>query len=63
MQVKKNPKVDLEKKRSLYLQIGFIIALLLVCDAFEYKNYDKSSYNLGDLNLDNASTTAVDPEV
>ena len=46
MQVKKNPKVDLEKKRSLYLQIGFIIALLLVYAAFE------SSYNLGDLNLD-----------
>ena len=52
MQVKKNPKVDLEKKRSLYLQIGFIIALLLVYAAFEYKNYDKSNYNLGDLNLD-----------
>lgn len=52
MEVKKNPKVDLEKKRSLYLQIGFIIALLLVYAAFEYKNYDKSSYNLGDLNLD-----------
>ena len=52
MQLKKNPKVDLEKKRSLYLQIGFIIALLLVYAAFEYKNYDKSSYNLGDLNLD-----------
>ena len=52
MEVKKNPKVDLDKKRSLYLQIGFIIALLLVYAAFEYKNYDKSSYNLGDLNLD-----------
>ena len=52
MEVKKNPKVDLEKKRSLYLQIGFIIALLLVYAAFEYKNYDKSTYNLGDLNLD-----------
>jgi len=52
MEVKKNPKVDLEKKRSLYLQIGFIIALLLVYAAFEYKNYDKSNYNLGDLNLD-----------
>ena len=52
MEIKKNPKVDLEKKRSLYLQIGFIIALLLVYAAFEYKNYDKSSYNLGDLNLD-----------
>ena len=52
MEIKKNPKVDLEKKRSLYLQIGFIIALLLVYVAFEYKNYDKSTYNLGDLNLD-----------
>tara|TARA_B100001093_G_scaffold305440_1_gene291368 strand:+ start:77293 stop:77946 length:654 start_codon:yes stop_codon:yes gene_type:complete len=52
MEIKKNPKVDLEKKRSLYLQIGFIITLLLVYVAFEYKNYDKSNYNLGDLNLD-----------
>ena len=52
MESKKNPKVDLEKKRSLYLQIGFIIALLFVYAAFEYKNYDKSSFNLGDLNLD-----------
>ena len=52
MEIKKNPKVDLEKKRSLYLQMGFIIALLLVYAAFEYKNYDKSNYNLGDLNLD-----------
>ena len=52
MEIKKNPKVDLEKKRSLYLQIGFVIALLLVYVAFEYKNYDKSNYNLGDLNLD-----------
>ena len=37
MEVKKNPKVDLEKKRSLYLQIGFIIALLLV-----YANFWRS---------------------
>lgn len=52
MQSKKNPEVDLEKKRGLYLQIGFIISLLLVLAAFEYKSYDKTDSSLGELNLD-----------
>ena len=30
MELKKNPKSDLEKKKSIYLQIGLIISLLLV---------------------------------
>ena len=52
MQAKKNPEVDLEKKRGLYLQIGFVISLLLVLAAFEYKSYDKIDHSLGELNLD-----------
>ena len=52
MESKKNPKVNLERKRGLFLQIGLVIALLIVLAAFEYKSYEKSVYNLGSLNLD-----------
>jgi protein TonB len=37
MQVKKNDRYNLEKKRVLFLQCGFIISLLFVLMAFEYK--------------------------
>ena len=52
MEVKKNPEVDLERKKSLFLQIGMVIALLLVLGALEYKSYEKTDYSLGELNLD-----------
>lgn len=52
MQPKKNSEVNLERKRGLFLQIGLVIALLIVLAAFEYKRYEKSAYNLGQLNLD-----------
>jgi len=52
MQAKKNLEVNLERKKGLFLQIGLVIALLLVLWAFEYKSYEKSAYNLGQLNLD-----------
>ncbi len=52
MQIKKNPKVNLEKKRAFFLQIGLVVTLLLVFAAFEYKSYEKSAYDLGALNLD-----------
>lgn len=37
MEVKKSPKADLENKRIIFLEIGFIFALLLVFLAFEWK--------------------------
>ena len=52
MEPKKNPEVNLERKRGLFLQIGLVIALLVVLGAFEYKTYEKIAYNLGSLNLD-----------
>ena len=52
MESKKNPEVNLERKRGLFLQIGLVIALLVVLGAFEYKTYEKVAYNLGALNLD-----------
>jgi len=52
MEIKKNPKVDLEKKRVLFLQIALVVTLLLVFAAFEYKSYQKNAYDLGALSLD-----------
>ena len=52
MEPKKNSEVNLERKRGLFLQIGLVIALLLVLVAFEYKTYEKIAYNLGALSLD-----------
>lgn len=37
MEIKKNPQVDLEKKRSLYFQLGLIITLALIFFLFELK--------------------------
>lgn len=36
MEVKKNPKADLKNKRSLLLEIGLVISLILVIAAFMY---------------------------
>jgi len=44
MEQKKSDKADLEPKRTVFLEIGFIIALTLVFFAFEYKSYDKVEY-------------------
>jgi len=52
MEPKKNPEVNLERKRGLFLQIGLVIALLVLLGAFEYKTYEKIAYNLGALSLD-----------
>lgn len=41
MECKKNPEIDLQKKRPLFLQIGLIISLSTILFAFEYKQYEK----------------------
>jgi len=46
MEIKKNPKVDLETKKSIFFEIGLIVALVVVFAAFEYKSYDKQTINL-----------------
>tara|TARA_B100001175_G_scaffold309389_1_gene311013 strand:+ start:42 stop:692 length:651 start_codon:yes stop_codon:yes gene_type:complete len=49
---KKDPKISLENKKSMFFQIGLVVTLIAVLISFEWKSYDKSNYNLGDLNLD-----------
>lgn len=41
METKKNPKVDLEKKRTLFVQLGILVALSIVLFAFEMKQFDR----------------------
>lgn len=42
MTTKKSPRADLENKRLLFIQIGLILALVVVLAAFEYKTYDRN---------------------
>ncbi len=46
MEIKKNPNVDLENKKSIFFQIGLIFALVVVFFAFEYKTYDKTTLDI-----------------
>ncbi len=49
MNKKKNPKADLENKRMLFLEIGFVLALAAVLLAFEWTQEDVSFASLGEL--------------
>jgi len=42
MEVKKNPKIDLQKKSGMLLNLGLSISLLMVLVAFEWRSYDDS---------------------
>lgn len=46
MELKKSPKADLEKKRTLFLQAGLIISLVITLAAFEWKSYEKQEIEL-----------------
>lgn len=51
MEIKKNPKVDLNNKSGLFLNIGLVVSLLLAITAFEWKFYDEGDMmNLGQVN-------------
>jgi periplasmic protein TonB len=41
METKKNPRIDLEKKRPLFIQLGLLVSLSVVLFAFELKQFDR----------------------
>jgi len=43
---KKAPKADLESKKTIFIEIGLVIALAAVLFAFEWKSYEKTELNL-----------------
>ena len=47
MQVKKNPKANLENYSKLFMQLGLVLALLIVYVAIEKKTYDRVINDLG----------------
>lgn len=60
MEAKKNPKADLTRKSGLFLNIGFVLSLLLVIAAFEWRSYEKSDLlDLGQVNDDFEEMTEV----
>jgi len=46
MEVKKSEKANLENKKLLFTEIGFVVALLVVYGAFEYSTKDKKEETL-----------------
>jgi len=49
MEIKKSNKADLEKKKSLFLEIGYVIALAVVLLGFEWTQTDLNVSSLGEL--------------
>lgn len=52
MEVKKNPKANLENYSKLFLQLGLVLALLIIYVGIEYKTYDKTLADLGNANYE-----------
>ena len=52
MEVKKNTKANVGRNSSLYFAIGLAAMLFITNYAINYKTYDKSAIDIGQLNLD-----------
>ncbi len=52
MELKKNPKANVGRNSSLYFAIGLALMLFLTNYAINFKTYDKSNIDIGQLNLD-----------
>lgn len=60
MEAKKTPKADLETKRTLFVQIGLIVALAAMLVAFEWKTYDLEQVDLGQRQVENIEEEMVE---
>ena len=52
MEPKKIPKKDLNKNSGIYFVTGLLFVLLLTFVAMEWKTYDKSTYDLTEMNVE-----------
>jgi len=52
MEPKKNPKANVGRNSSLYFAIGLALMLFLAYYSINYKTYDKSEIDIGQLNLE-----------
>ena len=51
MEIKKNPKSNLENYSKLFMQLGLVLALFVTYVAIENKTYDKEYGDLGSANM------------
>ncbi|MEZ5083007.1 MAG: hypothetical protein R2750_06120 [Bacteroidales bacterium] len=58
--LKKSPKADLESKKTLFIEIGLIIALAAVLLAFEWKSYEKTELNLASRAMDDTPEEMIE---
>lgn len=63
MQVKKSDKVNLEKKRGLFLEIGLLLSLSICLLAFEWTTEDVSTSTLGDLTMEDVFEEEIENTV
>ena len=49
MELKKNPKKDINNRSGVYFAIGLVAVMLLAYVALEWKTYEKSETYAGDL--------------
>ena len=52
MELKKNPKADLENKRGVFFMIGLVLVMAVILLAFEWKTYEQGPNSLGTLQVD-----------
>ena len=52
MEPKKNPKADLELYRGIFLQAGLVVALIVCIVAINWKSYDDTVADLGELEVE-----------
>ena len=69
MEIKKNPKSNLENYSKIFMQLGLVLALFITYVAIEKKTFDRQFGDLGDVNM-NADmeeeipiTERIEPEI
>lgn len=59
MQVKKNPKADLNRNISLYFVIGLCLVIFITWRLIEWKTYEKSSFDYEALQVEDADDEEI----
>ena len=61
MEPKKHPKVDLNKQRGLFFQIGMVLSLGIILTAFNWAQREGSTASLGDLVIEDPVEVDIPP--
>ncbi len=52
METNKNPRVDVKRNSAIYFAVGLVVMLLVTNYSINYKTYDISAIDIGQLNMD-----------